>query len=94
MKRFRFKPSINVTYDRQGAIYFTVRRYHGMPEQKKKRVNELMRAAAGENWEALRDYLTGDEKVKDVLKRYYIASFTTINGAVKKFMEAFPDDLL
>lgn len=94
MKKFRFKRSVTVPYNRQGAIWFAMKRYHSMPEQKKKKVNELLRAAAGENWEALRDYLTSDEENKDVIKKHHIASSTTIYRAMKKFMEAFPDDLL
>ncbi len=94
MKKFRYKQSVTVPYNRQGAIWFAMKRYYSMTEQKKKRVDELLRAAAGDNWKALLDYLTGDEENKAVLKKHNIASFTTMSRAIKKFMEAFPDDLL
>lgn len=94
MREFRVRRSVNVPYNRQGAIWFTMKRYHSLPDQKKKRVNELLRAAAGENWEALLDYFTSDDGNKVVLKKHHIASLTTISRAMKKFMEAFPDDLL
>lgn len=94
MKEFRYRPSVNVPYNRQGAIWFTMKRYHSMPEQKKRRVDKMLREAAGENWNALLEYMTGEETSKDVLKRHHIASRTTIKRAMKKFMEIFPDDLL
>ncbi len=94
MKEFRYRPSANVPYDRQGAVWFTVRRYHDLPKEKKQRVNKLLYRAAGHNCEALLAYIITDKTAKEVAKEHYIGSTTTLTNAIKKLMEIFPDDLL
>lgn len=94
MKGFRYRSSVNVPYDRQGAIWFTAKRYEQLPEKKRTGLDNLFRAVAGRNWGALKEYLTTDATPKDVMSKHYIASFTTLQNLVKRFMEAYPDDLL
>ena len=94
MKEFRYRPSANVPYDRQGSVWFTVRRYHDLPKEKKQRVNKLLYRAAGHNCEALLAYIITDKTAKEVAKEHYIGSTTTLTNAIKKLMEIFPDDLL
>lgn len=94
MKRFRYKVSINVPYIKQGAITFMMMRYDTLPDAKKRRVEALCKKAGGSTWEALFEYLTTDSDPEDVMRRYYIASYTTLGRGIKRFMEGFPDDLL
>lgn len=94
MKKFRFRSGVKASYDRQGLVWFTLRGYSGMPEEKKRRVEQVCQRVAGHNWRALLDYVTTDKSPKDVASEHYIASVTTIYQAVNRLMEKFPDDLL
>lgn len=94
MKKFRYKSSINVPYTRQGAITFMMLRYDTLPDAKKRRVEALCKKAGGSTWKALFEYLTTDADPGDVMKKHYIASYTTLGRGIKRFMEGFPDDLL
>ena len=94
MKKFRFRSGSKASYDRQGLVWFTMRRYDGMTDEKKRRVERVCQRAAGHNWKALLAYMTTDKSPEDVAAEYYIASVTTIYQAVNRLLEKFPDDLL
>lgn len=94
MNVFRYRQSVDVPYVKQGSIFFMMMRYGELPEQKKKRIEVLCKRAGGSVWEALLQYMTTDATPEEVMQKHYIASYTTLGRAVKRFMENFPDDLL
>lgn len=94
MKIFRYRSSANVPYDRQGLIWFTIRNYAELPDEKKRMVEKTCKAAAGRNWRALLEYMTSEKSAKEVAKEHYIASETTIHRAMRRIMETSPDDIL
>ena len=87
---FRYKSGIKLSYDRQIYIYAVSRSYKYQPVRKKQIIKDLCKKSAGDNWQALMEYLTTDASATAVCLRHYIASRTTLYRAVKKYYESFP----
>lgn len=90
---FRYKPSIPVSYERQGYIYFKSLTYPEMTARQQERIRELCALAGGNNEQALLEHVTTGESVKSVCHRHYIASPTSLYRALKRYYEHFPKDL-
>lgn len=90
---FRYKPSIPVSYERQGYIYFRSLQYPNMSAKEKERIRGLCAIAGGGNEQALLEYVTTGDSVKAVCHRHFIASPTSIYRALKRYYELFPQDL-
>lgn len=90
---FRYKPSIPVSYERQGYIYFKSLTYPEMTAQDQKRIRALCERSAGHLSKALLEYVTTGDSAKAVCHRHYIASVTSIYRALKRYYVQFPDDL-
>lgn len=90
---FRYKPSIPVSYDRQGYIYFKSLTYRDMTPQQQERIRGLCERTAGTLSQALLEYVTTGDSVKAVCHRHYIASPTSIYRALKRYYVQFPMDL-
>lgn len=89
---FKFKPGINVSYDRQGYIYFFSMRYHYSSRERRDVIDDLCRKFGGEYWEALREFMTTEHTATAICKRRYL-SRSTLYRAVKRYYEGFPDNL-
>jgi len=89
---FKFKRGIDVSYDRQGYIYFLCRNFRILPEEKKKKIRELCRSAGGEYRQALFRFVTTDDRATKICIEEYLSE-ATLWRAVKRFYESFPDDL-
>lgn len=90
---FRYKPSIPVSYDRQGYIYFKSLTYRDMTPRQQERIRGLCERTAGTLSQALLEYVTTGDSVKAVCHRHYIASPTSIYRALKRYYVQFPMDL-
>lgn len=89
---FRFKPGINLGYERQGYIYFVSRKYKELEPGKRRAIDELCRRSGGEYWKALREFVTTDNTAATVCQRHYISK-ATLYRAVKRYYEGFPKEL-
>lgn len=85
---FRFHQGIRLSYDRQGYIYFKSRLYHQLPEEEKKRMNEIINAAGGEYRTALFVFVTTDHGARYICVRYGLSK-ATLYRAVKRYYESF-----
>lgn len=90
---FRYKPSIPVSYERQGYIYFKSLTYPEMTARQQERIRALCERSAGHLSKALLEYVTTGDSVKAVCHRHFIASPTSIYRALKRYYELFPQDL-
>ena len=93
MPKFRHKYGIDVPYEKQGYIYFKSLRYNILPIREQERIRALCARVGGYNGDALLEHVTTGEPVKDVCKRHFIASTTTLYRAIKRYYEKFPEDL-
>jgi hypothetical protein len=89
---FRYKRSVNVSYERQGYIYFTSRAYHDLGERRQEKLRELCDRCGGEYSEALLEFVTTDEGALAVCMRHHLSQ-STLERVVKKYYEAFPKTL-
>ncbi len=89
---FKYKPGINVSYDRQGYIYFYSMGYNYANRDKRAVIDGLCQEYGGEHWEALREFMTTEHTATVVCRRCYL-SRATLYRAVKRYYEGFPDDL-
>ena len=90
---FRYKPSIPVSYERQGYIYFKSLTYPEMTARQQERIRALCERSAGHLSKALLEHVTTGDSVKSVCQRHYIASSTSIYRVLKRYYEHFPKDL-
>lgn len=91
--KFRYKPSIPVSYERQGYIYFKSIRYLDLPKREKIRIRQLCTEVCRYNRDALFEHVTTGKSVKDVCAKYHIASPTTLYRALRLYYQNFPKDL-
>lgn len=90
---FRFKKGIEVPYARQGYIYFVSRMYKQLPAEKQEKIRELCREHGRGNAEALMEFVTTDATALEICRHHFIASWTTLYRAVKRYYENFPEYL-
>ena len=89
---FKYKRGIRVDYDRQGYIFFLCRRFRTLPQEKRDRIRALCRSAGGEYAQALFRFVTTSERASKICMEEYISE-ATLYRYVKRFYEAFPEDL-
>jgi hypothetical protein len=87
---FRYKKGIKLGYDRQIYVYAISRSFYLQPECRRNDIIGLCRNSAGDNWEALLEFVTTDDSATAICMRHYIASRTTLYRAAKKYYESFP----
>lgn len=85
---FRYKPSIHVSYDKQGYIYFVSRLYKQLPEQEREKIRLLCREAGGPYSRALLEYITADASAEAVCMKHHI-SRSTLERAARRYYEGF-----
>lgn len=81
---FRYRPGLGIPYDRQGLIFFTGRDYENQPMRVRRKIENLCRAAAGENWRALLCYVTTDAGTVAVCQRYHMSE-NSLHRMVRKY---------
>lgn len=79
MKReFKRLPSVNVSYERQGRIFFACRNFRELPEREKRRIRSLCERVGGEYADALFAYLTTDISWQRTCMDYHISEMTLV----------------
>lgn len=89
---FRYKKSVPLSYEEQGYIYFTSRRYKKQPEDTQLLIHRLCRQCGGEYHRALFDFVTTDVGATAVCNRYFLSQ-STLERLVKKYYMAFSESL-
>lgn len=87
---FRFKSGADVSYNKQGYIYFVSRRYRELPEAGQKEILNLCIQHGGEYYKALFEYVTTDAGAVAITRRHFISK-PTLYRIVKAYYEGFPD---
>lgn len=75
-KRFKMLGSVSKSYEQQGIIFFTCRTFDRQPERVKQKIRKICQEAAGENADALFEFLTTEEDWVTVTMKYYISGAT------------------
>lgn len=86
MTKFKALGSVKKSYEEQGEIFFTCRRYEYQSERTRQKIRDLCRRAGGEYSAALFDYLTTRASWQEVTDKYHISS-KTLDRARQKFYE-------
>lgn len=89
---FRFKRSIPVSYDQQGFIYFTSKRYRELTPAERKRIRLLAAKTGGEHRDALLEYVTTDTDAATVCARHFLSE-STLERAARRYYIAFAQQL-
>lgn len=90
---FKYKPSINVSYERQGYIYFVSLRYHELPEKARKQIRQLCQNVGGDRAPALLEYVTMNTTVDAVCRKHFLSK-STLHRVVRRYYEEFPPFLV
>jgi len=67
---------VRKSYEEQGEIFFTCRRYSSQPPKVKRKIEDLCRRAGGEYTSALFCFLTTDASWQQVTEEYHISPKT------------------
>lgn len=92
IRLFRFKSGIDVSYTRQGYIYFVSRLYSEHTEDKKQKILNHCINCGGEYYKALFEYVTTDATATALSMRHYLSK-NTLYRSVRKYYETFPKNL-
>ena len=86
---FREKKSVDVSYNRQGYIYFKSLLYKELDEREKENIRWLCRKCGGEYADALFAFVTTDKTATSICLRWNLSK-RTLYRAVAKYYEMFP----
>lgn len=86
---FRYKSGINVSYNRQGYIYFISRRYKELCPEEQQEIVNLCAESGGEYHQALFEFVTTDVTATALCLRHHISK-STLYRCVRKYYEGFP----
>lgn len=86
---FRYKPSIKVSYNRQGYIYFVSLHCHELPQKAQKKIRQLCQDVGGDYAPALLERVTTSASVDTVCKEHFLDR-STLDRAVRRYYEGFP----
>lgn len=89
---FRFKRSVPVDYDLQGYIYFTSRLYYALPKREQEKILRLCAEAGGEYYQALFEFVTGNEGATAVCSKHYLSQ-STLERVVNQYYVLFAEAL-
>ena len=89
---FRFKSGVDVTYNRQGYIYFTSRLYKELAEEAQQKILNLCLECGGAYYQALFEFVTTDASATELEMKHHLSRMT-LYRAVRKYYESFPAKL-
>ena len=87
---YRYKKSVDIEYNRQGAIYFVSRLYAELPEESKKTIRHICEVAGDDHADALMEFVTTDRSATSICMRFYI-SRSSLYRLVRRYYHEFPD---
>ena len=68
--------SLNMSYKKQGYIYFTCLNYQNLSDQQQREILNLCLKAGGEHYGALFELVTSDIGVRKAASKHYISEST------------------
>lgn len=86
---FKKKRSINLSYSRQGFIFFLCLTYRLQPFDIQKRIENLCMEVAGEDFQALFALLTCDYKTAERLAADFFIPVRKLSDYRKRFFEEY-----
>lgn len=86
---FKKKRSINLSYERQGLIFFTCLTYRMQPLNIQKRIENLCVEVAGEDFQALFALLTCEYKTAERIAADYFIPMRKLSDYRKNFYEEY-----
>ena len=89
---FRYKKSIDVSYERQGYIYFASRMYDRLTLRQQQKIVDMCVKAGGEYHAAVFEFVTTDNGAVAVCMKHHLSQ-STLERAVRRYYEQFPDRL-
>lgn len=89
MIAFRFHPSMGLSYERQGYIYFVCRSYSRLCRDDQERIRRAADNCCGEYADAVMRLVTSGDSYQRVAGEHYLST-NTLYRAVTEFYKAFP----
>ena len=86
MNKFRYLPSVPLSYEQQGEIFFACRNYARQSAQMRSKIDRLITEAGGEHAAALKAYLTTRASWERVTMDYFISN-STLDRIRRRFYE-------
>ena len=84
---FRYKKTIPLNYDRQGYLYFWLRRYKEMDKPQRETIRQVCREAGGAEYgPALLAFLTTDKGAAAICGSHYLSRSTLERLVVKAYL--------
>lgn len=87
---FKFRKKLNVSYQKQGYIYFTSQNYKKLNEDTKDTIDELCHIAGGEYEKALKRFVTTDVTATAVSIDCYVSK-ATLYRCVDRYIKLFAE---
>ena len=84
---FKKKKSINLSYNKQGIIYFTCQNYKELQQEVQEKIVNLCFYVAGEDYAALFELLTNEYKGLNCIAREHYISHVRLSNYRKRFYE-------
>ncbi|MBQ7737989.1 MAG: hypothetical protein IJT62_09200 [Oscillospiraceae bacterium] len=89
--RFKYLPSVGISYADQGRIFFVCRTYGDQPETVKERIDLVCLAAAGGDTayaKALKEYMTTDRDFNSVCMEFFLST-STLDRLRRRFYQLY-----
>ena len=86
---FRYKRGIDLSYERQGYVYFSSRSYAELPAKSQAAIRAMCEEHGGAHSTALFEFVTTDATATALMMKHYISK-ATLYRAVKRYYEGFP----
>lgn len=89
--RFKYLPSVGISYADQGSIFFTCRTYGSQPQPVREKIDLVCLAAAGGEQayaEALKTYMTTDRDFNSVCMEHYLST-STMDRLRRRFYQLY-----
>lgn len=90
---FRYKRSINLSYERQGYIYFASLLYYELPAPARKKILDLCTAIGGREYsKPLLEFVTTNASATRICLKHHLSE-ASLYRYVKRYYESFPKTL-
>lgn len=89
MKKFKYLPSLGISYREQGRAFFLAQSYDELTEQERKKIRAACQEAGGPDYgDALLEYMTTGISWQEICRKHYISD-RTLDRARAKFYKIY-----
>ncbi len=85
---FHYKRSLQISYFRQGYIYFTSQLYRYWPKERRREIRKICRESAGQYWQAVLEFVTTDAGATKIALKHHLSE-RTLYRMVSKYYQLF-----